>query len=201
MKADQQKWDQRFTRRPLQAPSVPDFFPQQLAGQPRGRFLDLASGDGAVALWAAQQGYEVTAVDISSVGLERLQQFAQQASVEVTGIQLDLDEFQTLAEGEVLFSPSAQVSLTGFDVIAMAHFKPSVELLGKLAGLLNIGGQLMLTTFNLQQHHETGFSEPLCLRPEEFLSVSSPLHCVHYRSVERRGSFMDEYIWQLADGY
>ena len=201
MHTDQQKWDERFSRRPQNAPNVPAFFPQQSSIMPSGRFLDVASGDGAVALWAAQQGYEVTAVDISSVGLLRLQQFAQQANLTATGIQLDLDGFDSLADGEVLFSPTSDVVFAGFDVIAMAHFKPSVSLLEQLAGLLNANGKLMLTTFNRQQHQQNGFSARFCLQPEEFVSVSKRLHCVHYQSVARDGSFLDEYIWQLADAY
>lgn len=42
-----------------------------LADLPAGRALDLAAGEGRMALWLAARGWQVTALDFSAVGLER----------------------------------------------------------------------------------------------------------------------------------
>lgn len=47
-----------------------------------GRALDLGCGEGADAIWLAQQGWTVTGVDISSVALGRAAQHAKDAGVE-----------------------------------------------------------------------------------------------------------------------
>ncbi len=54
---------------------------EQVAGLKPGRALDLGCGEGADAIWLAQQGWTVTAVDISSVALDRAQQHAADAGV------------------------------------------------------------------------------------------------------------------------
>ena len=43
----------------------------ELAGLPPGRALDLAAGEGRNALWLADRGWEVTAVDFSLAGLDK----------------------------------------------------------------------------------------------------------------------------------
>lgn len=48
-----------------------------------GRALDVGSGEGADAIWLAEQGWQVTAVDISVVALERGAQRAAEVGTEV----------------------------------------------------------------------------------------------------------------------
>ncbi|MGH1372568.1 MAG: class I SAM-dependent methyltransferase [Cellvibrionaceae bacterium] len=190
MESDRQRWNKRFQARPLEAPKPPEFFTQQRENLPVGRALDVASGDGAVALWFAEQGFDTTAVDISSVALSRLQSFAEPQGLEIATVCLDLDEPTAMRD-----------HLVGtFDVIAMAHYKPSSLLLCQLRELLSPSGQLLLTTFNLQHHTVNGFSKRFCLTPKEFECSTEGLRCAHYHSVERNGCFMDDYRWVRDDG-
>ncbi|MEV6288134.1 class I SAM-dependent methyltransferase [Kribbella sp. NPDC051770] len=53
----------------------------EVAGLTPGRALDLGCGEGADAIWLAQQGWTVTAVDISTVALERAAGHAKDAGV------------------------------------------------------------------------------------------------------------------------
>ena len=48
-----------------------------------GRALDLACGEGRNAIWLAQQGWNVTAVDFASVAIDRARTRAEHAGVEV----------------------------------------------------------------------------------------------------------------------
>lgn len=189
MESDRIRWDKRFSARPLEVPNPPDFFSEQRENLSAGRVLDVASGDGAAALWFAGQGFDTTAVDISSVALSRLESFSEQLGFEITRVCLDLDD-PIAIQGQLH---------EGFDVIAMAHFKPSNHLLHQLRSLLNPAGQILLTTFNQKHHTINGFSRRFCLAPNEFESTIDGLQCVHYQSVDRKGSFMDDYRWVRVD--
>lgn len=181
MKDDQKRWDQRFTDKPLLVPESLPYFEQALSQCARGAVLDVASGDGAVALAFARAGFKVCAVDISGVALLRLRTFAEQEQLSVQCVCLDLDDVAGIE------------ALGIFDTIVIARFKPSLVLLNALARCLAPGGQLLLTTFNLAHHQATGFSRRFCLAPAELVAACAGLDCVSCESVERDGSFMDEY--------
>jgi SAM-dependent methyltransferase len=53
----------------------------EVAGLTPGRALDLGCGEGGDAIWLAQQGWQVTGVDVSQVALERAAQHAEEAGV------------------------------------------------------------------------------------------------------------------------
>lgn len=53
----------------------------ELADLPPGRALDVGCGEGADAMWLAERGWKVTAVDVSSVAIERAR-----AAAETTGL-------------------------------------------------------------------------------------------------------------------
>ena len=62
-----------------------------------GRALDLAAGEGRNALWLAQQGWQVVAVDFSAIALQTGQQIAEQMGPQVadhtTWVYADLLEY------------------------------------------------------------------------------------------------------------
>ena len=61
-----------------------------VAALPRGTVLDVGCGEGADAVWLARQGWDVTAVDVSQVALERARAHASSAGVEISFEQADL---------------------------------------------------------------------------------------------------------------
>ena len=69
---DARAWDERYAASELVWSARPNQFVEaELAGLIPGRALDLASGEGRNALWLADRGWEVTAVDFSLVGLDK----------------------------------------------------------------------------------------------------------------------------------
>jgi len=68
----------------------------EAAGLPPGTALDLGCGEGADALWLAERGWTVTAVDVSAVALERAAGHAaeSEAGHRVTWLQRDLETWQ-----------------------------------------------------------------------------------------------------------
>jgi SAM-dependent methyltransferase len=80
MRDDARRWDERYRTTTLVEPCQPEALTRwpHLASQlPRaGRVLDIASGPGSVALWAAQRGFDVTALDASAVAIALLERTA-----------------------------------------------------------------------------------------------------------------------------
>lgn len=205
MFADKLRWNKRFTEKPRVPPTPPEFVVQCSDLLSSGRVLDVASGDGAVALYLAAQGAQVTALDISDVALERLASFAAERALNIKTYCLDLDEIASsndLAEGIVGENYINQSKTGYFDTVTMAYFKPSTILLSALADLLCPNGYLLLTTFNMQHHTATGFSQRFCLQANELVAIEvidPRLTCVNYQSVNRNGKFMDDYLFQKKE--
>jgi len=61
---------------------------------PAGKVLCLAEGEGRNAVWLAEQGYQVTAVDASEVGLQKARQLAEMRGVHITTLHADLADFE-----------------------------------------------------------------------------------------------------------
>lgn len=67
-----------------------------------GSVLDIGAGDGRNALFLASKGFEVKAVDISEVGLEKLQGFAVQQNVSVEREVVDLSAWSVDRDYDVM---------------------------------------------------------------------------------------------------
>ena len=85
-------WDQRYSAPEYFYGSEPnDFLVEQSHRIPvGGSVLCLAEGEGRNAVYLAQQGYAVTGVDGSSVGLEKAQRLASERGVSITTVVSDL---------------------------------------------------------------------------------------------------------------
>jgi SAM-dependent methyltransferase len=69
---DAQAWDARYADAPLLWSATPNrWVATEARDLPPGRALDVAAGEGRNALWLAERGFSVTAVDFSSVALDR----------------------------------------------------------------------------------------------------------------------------------
>jgi SAM-dependent methyltransferase len=73
------------------------FLAAEVTGMTPGRALDLACGEGRNAIWLAEQGWRVTAVDFSDVGLEKAKRLAARRAVDVEWQLADLREYRPLA--------------------------------------------------------------------------------------------------------
>ncbi len=79
---DRHQWNERYASRPILWDVDPSpFLSGEVGDRTPGRALDLGAGEGRTALWLAQQGWRVTAVDFSDVALDRGRQRAEAAGV------------------------------------------------------------------------------------------------------------------------
>jgi SAM-dependent methyltransferase len=69
---DARAWDERYAAADLVWSATPNqFVAAELTGLRCGRALDVACGEGRNALWLAEHGWQVTAVDFSQVALDK----------------------------------------------------------------------------------------------------------------------------------
>ncbi len=92
----QRQWNERYGSEDLVWGIEPNRFLAEEFGdaEPVGRVLDLACGEGRNAIWLAERGFEVTAVDFSEVAIERAKDIAARRGVEVEWICEDVTSYE-----------------------------------------------------------------------------------------------------------
>lgn len=131
---DAEQWDLRYAAA-RQWSDEPNVLAASLLSElPPGRALDLAAGEGRMALWLAGRGWQVTALDFSSVGLDRGRARAAELGVDV----------------EWLVADATRIDLgkSGYDLVLVLYLHlPSSELPGVLAraaAAVAPGGRLLI---------------------------------------------------------
>jgi 2-polyprenyl-3-methyl-5-hydroxy-6-metoxy-1,4-benzoquinol methylase len=124
--ADREKWEQRYREGSYGTRTHPsEFLVEWLPRLPKGQALDVACGIGRNALYLAEAGYAVDAIDISSVALQRLQETALARGLTINCAQVDL-------EADPL--PDER-----YDLIVLVRYT-SASLITRLLPLLSEGG-------------------------------------------------------------
>lgn len=95
-------WDARHREREIESGEPDATFVTEVAQLPAGDALEVACGSGTNAVWLAQQGWRVTAVDWSPVALDKGRQRAEQAGVEVAWVEADLLAWEPPADAFAL---------------------------------------------------------------------------------------------------
>ena len=141
-------WDERYSADEYIYGKDPNEFLANAASNiPKGKVLCLAEGEGRNAVYLATHGYEVVAVDSSSVGLEKAKKLANERGVSIQTIVADLAHFDIVPE-----SWDGVVSI-------FAHLPPQVrkELHKKVVQGLRPGGVLILEAYRPDQlKYKTG---------------------------------------------
>jgi len=88
-------WDRKYAEKELLWSAEPNrFLVAELAGLPPGRALDLACGEGRNAIWLAELGWDVTAVDFSEIAIGKARQIAARRQIDVTFLCADLLDYE-----------------------------------------------------------------------------------------------------------
>ena len=125
------------------------FLVSEVVGLPPGRAVDLACGEGRNAVWLAEQGWQVTGVDFSPVGLAKAERFAALRDVEVHWVESAVQEWTPPPEG--------------FDLVAVMYLQlPQPERSAALevaASAVAPGGTLLVVAHD-QDNLTRGFGGP-----------------------------------------
>ena len=155
------KWNSRWRDKAATANWQGDPWLQRIRHLlPLGTVLDIACGMGRNTIYLAEQGFAVTAVDISPVALELLEQQAKQRQLQIKTEQLDLENAATLPTGP-------------FDVL-LNFFYLHRPLLAQELSRVRPGGIAVVRTFSQAGSEQFGQSRPeISLRPAELLEIFS----------------------------
>lgn len=90
----QGQWNSRYeSDEYFYGTSPNDFLRQNYGSIPSGKVLCLADGEGRNSVFLAQMGYDVSSVDISTVGVEKTKRLAAERGVTVNAMVGDLADF------------------------------------------------------------------------------------------------------------
>ena len=139
---------------------------------PRGRALDIACGKGRNALFLAERGFEVVAIDVSPVALREGQQHASGKPLTITWQQADLESIALPEES--------------FDVVINFKYLQR-SLIPQLKAAVKRGGFFIFETFLIDQQTMGHPSNPdYLLRHNELLNFCRDLRVLLYREGKLR---------------
>ena len=169
--ADRQKWNTHYAAGSYASREHSSaLLAEHLAQLPRGCALDLACGAGRNALFLAAAGFDVDAVDISPVALERARQSAEKRDLDVNWIEADLESGRG--------GPWTQRC---YDLIVIVRYV-NLELMRSLTTQLNVGGYMLTEQHLTTKRSVIGPANPAFrLKPNELLHAADKLRIISYR--------------------
>ena len=132
---DSAGWDSRYQAAELVWGGEPNRFVEaEFTRTAPGRALDLAAGEGRNAIWLAQAGWQVTAVDFSAIAIDRGRRLAGRQGMTVDWVVADVGDYQP--------EPGA------FDAVIVAYLQlPADDLrpiLARAAQAVAPGGRILV---------------------------------------------------------
>lgn len=178
---DASAWDERYRGADLVWAAEPNrFVERELADlEPAGRALDLAAGEGRNAVWLAELGWDVDAVDFSAVALEKAGRLAAGRGARLHPLCADLTSW------------SAPEATYGLALVAYLHlpWEQMERVVRQAARAVRPGGTLLLVghdAANLRQGHGGPQDPRVLYTPEQVAAVWRPYaDIVRAESVER----------------
>jgi SAM-dependent methyltransferase len=179
-------WDKRYAVDHYVYGTEPnEFLRHQIKYLTGSRVLCLGDGEGRNSVWLAEQGFEVTAVDISSVGLAKGAALARDQDVDVAFVEADIASYDLGRRAwdavVSIFVPTA----------------PSLRMVlhAKIADALVAGGIYVVETYHPDQAERNtgGGSDPTTMMTAEDLKRDFPdlefLHLIETVRDVREGTF------------
>ena len=158
-----QMWDERYAAAERVWSAGPNREVERIvAGWAPGRALDLGAGEGRHALWLAEKGWQVTAVDFSAVGIDRGRREAESRGLAVDWVVDDVTTWHP-PEG------------TAFDLVLVAYLHIPEDVFSRLGRWLTPGGALVVVGHALRNLTEGvgGPQDPALLHTTEQLLAAA----------------------------
>ena len=166
------RWNERYDRNMYIYGKEPAaFLKQKLDELKKGKALVLAMGEGRNAVYLAQNGFDVTGVDISEVAIEKCNRLAKERNTTVNAVVADLTDYD-LGEAQ-------------FDLITkFYYYEPSI--FPQIIEALKPGGIFILEQFSIDhlKYRETSGFGPrnpdYLIKPNELLEHFKSLRILYY---------------------
>ncbi|GAB3070948.1 SAM-dependent methyltransferase [Micromonospora schwarzwaldensis] len=158
-------WDERYGQSDrIWSGRVNPVLAEVAADLPPGSVLDLGSGEGGDAVWLAARGWHVTAVDVSTVALERLAVEAARAGV--------ADRITTARHDVTRDFPAGRFDLVSAQFFQSPLVLPREEVLPRAAGAVAPGGRLLVVEHGAPPPWSgLDADDPRFASPEQILSA------------------------------
>lgn len=173
-------WDERYSKAFNAYGTEPNDFLREVASKlPDGPVLCLAEGEGRNAVFLAQRGHAVTAVDQSEVGLKNAERLASDRGVSLSAVTADLADYDF---GESKWSGIVSI---------WCHLPPALRLKVHAACVraLKPGGVFILEAYTPRQLERPGVGGPptaeLLMDPQALQLELKGLELEHCLEVER----------------
>jgi ubiquinone/menaquinone biosynthesis C-methylase UbiE len=175
-----QDWDERYSGDDFVWHVAPNqFVASHLSKRTPGTAIDLGAGEGRNAVWLAQQGWRVRAVDFSAIGLEKGRTLATQHGV--------ADAIDFVTADALVYEPPELV-----DLVLLSYLQlPVVErctVLERAATWLAPGGRLFVIAHdrsNVEEGHGGPSSAEVCYDVSESVAVLHGLDVITAEVVQR----------------
>lgn len=160
-------WAERWAGGDYRGRSSPSPFVAEWADRiPRGRALDLACGNGRNALYLAEIGFDVDAIDIAEPALKLAQDAARERGVSVNTIVADLDDHSLPVEA--------------YDLITICFYM-NREMVPGVKEALRPGGFVLQEQHYAADYDVSGPADPrFRMRPNELLRLFLDFRVRHY---------------------
>jgi SAM-dependent methyltransferase len=167
---DQHQWDEAYASTELVWTAEANrFVVEELAELVPGRALDLGTGEGRNAIWLAERGWRVTAVDFSAGGLAKAAKLAEK-----TGVQWVEADLRVYRPGPAAYD---------LVLIAYIHLLPDEfgALLRTAASALVPGGTLLVVGHDVDNiaHGHGGPQDPRILHRAQDVVAGLPGLTIH----------------------
>jgi len=184
-----EEWDERYSEAQQWSSGPNALVAALLEALPPGDAVDLAAGEGRHALWLADRGWRVTAVDFSAVGLDRGR--AQAGADRVTWVTADVTTWAT---------EPASLDLV---LVAYLHLPEAdtLDVLDRAVGWLRPGGRLLVLGHDVDNLTAGvgGPQEPAILHSVDRLApVAALLEVDRLEQIHREtpaGTALDTLLW------
>lgn len=164
------QWDEIFSKNMYLYGTEPvEFLRSHIDALPKGKALCLAAGEGRNAVYLAQQGYEVTAMDASQKGLEKAATLALQRGVTIN------TEVGDLQGGY-------EMGIEKYDLITNFYYHDT-SMLSAVMRALKPGGVFILQNFSSEQLETNRFgpkNPDYLVKPNELLDYFAGHRIIYY---------------------
>lgn len=166
---EKDRWNRVFSNpKPIFNSNPNAFLAEVVRGRSPGVALDLGMGQGRNALFLAQQGWKVTGVDISDVGLAKAREQARTLGVQLNTILQNADDFDFGKER--------------WDLVAMIYFPPR-PYVSRIREGLKAGGIVVVEGFHLDSAEKRRLGDGVVFGSNELLKVFEDFRVVKYEDV------------------
>ena len=165
-------WDSRYnTEEYIFGREPTAFLKEHIKLLPKGKALDVATGEGRNAVFLAKNGFDVDCCDVSAVAIEKAKNLAKENNVRINAFVADLEDYK-LPENS-------------YDAITCFYYLQR-DLIPQIKDSLKAGGMIMYETFTIE-NAERGFDGPKnkehLLKPNELLYFFMDFKIIYYREL------------------